>query len=180
MPRLVGGAMNKDTGLRSLKHVKMICCGDYHSAVLVEPGCVYTWGRGKVLGRASKDPYHLVYPGGQQVSPMRRGSLASVASSNSFGGTFRNRANSVQLSVPPVVFDEDGPQENDSSQPDIVAFFQRRRVQYICSGQDHILARAGADLYAWGDNSFGQVCLLAYRNIHSLLLTMNRFSFLAW
>jgi len=159
MPRLVGGAMNKDTGLRSLKHVKMICAGDHHSAVLVEPGCVYTWGRGKVLGRESKDPCLQHHHSSGSVTPLvRRGSTASMASmASEFGTRFRSRAASTQLSVAPV-FDSDGtPLERDSSQPDIVAFFQRRRVQHICSGQGHIIARSGPDIYAWGDNSFGQV-----------------------
>ena len=83
--------------------------------------------------------------------------MASMTSE--FGTRFRSRAASTQLSTAPL-FDADGtPLERDSSQPDIVAFFQRRRVQHICSGQGHIIARSGPDLFAWGDNAFGQVGL---------------------
>jgi hypothetical protein len=139
--------MSKESAIRQLKHVRMICCGDYHSACLVEPGSVYTWGRGQVLGRESHDPPTA-------PSQARRGSLASVTSQDGYGDgsvlrSTRARSASVQM--------QQGLEEADSSQPEVVAFFSRRRVQHICAGEGHLMARSGADIFAWGDNKHGQV-----------------------
>ena len=162
--------MSKESTIRQLKHVRMICCGDYHSACLVEPGCVYTWGRGLVLGRDSHDP-----PPSASSSPMRRGSMASVTSQSSYqqesisGG--RGRAVSMQFGGGDSSYNNNnataGILEGDSSQPEMVSYFNRRRVNHICSGESHILARAGSELVAWGDNKHGQVatCLCLYLQI---------------
>ena len=40
---------------QQLKYVRAICCGDFHSVCLADPGTVYTWGNGQCLGRPSLD-----------------------------------------------------------------------------------------------------------------------------
>lgn len=161
--------MSKDSGIRQLKHVRIICCGDYHSACLVEPGFVYTWGSGPVLGRTSRDPPHLfpaAFANNQAGTPVRRSSLASVMSVGSHGDLYlgengtpgrggRARTLSMQFTSS---FPQAGTvPEWDSSQPEIVAFFGRRRIQHVCSGQGHLIVRTGADLFAWGNNKHGQL-----------------------
>lgn len=177
MPKLVGGVMNKESGIRQLKHVRMICCGDYHSACLVEPGFVYTWGSGAVLGRVSQDPPHLFPAAFTQASPVRRSSIASVMSVCSNGGDLyldgngmlgrggRARTMSMQFQgcFPPS---SSSSAEWDSSQPEIVSFFNRRRIQHICSGQGHLIVRTGPDLFAWGNNKHGQVTNLSFLNLY--------------
>ena len=152
--------MSPQSTIRQLKHVRSICCGDYHSACLVEPGCVYTWGCGRALGRESTDPPGLT------TGTARRGSVASVVSQSngmddcsSLYRPSRGRAGSVQGQGLSDFYNSAavGIQERDSSQPEIVSFFQRRRIQHLCSGHGHLIARVGSDLFAWGDNQYGQV-----------------------
>lgn len=148
--------MSKESTIRQLKHVRMICCGDYHSACLVEPGFVYTWGRGQVIGRESRDPPPPV--SATSATPVRRGSLMSVASQGSLPSYVgRARASSMQLHADLAAALAGAGAEGDSCQPEVVSYFHRRRVQHICSGEGHLIARSGSELFAWGDNRHGQV-----------------------
>jgi alpha-tubulin suppressor-like RCC1 family protein len=186
MPKLVGGSLGKDSA-RQLKHVRSICAGDHHSACLVEPGFVYTWGRGQVLGRESVDPNPNTAGANSNAndatSPMggRRGSSSSLLQFT------RGRSMSTASSImamesyyrPNSTANLPGVKQNsfyssssfnygtgapaveqDSCQPGLVAVFNRRRVQQLCSGEGHLVVRVGADLYAWGDNKLGQVCYI--------------------
>jgi len=113
---------------QQLKYVRVICCGDYHSVCLADPGTVYTWGSGQCLGRLSIDAL-----------------TTNQSSSAKLKGSSRVHHTDISL--------------NDSCEPDVVAFFSmgRHRVQQICSGENHVIARSGCDLFAWGLNDHGQL-----------------------
>ena len=46
---------------------------------------------------------------------------------------------------------------SDSSEPDVVPFFQKRRAQYLVCGERHVTVKSGCQLFAWGSNSQGQL-----------------------
>jgi alpha-tubulin suppressor-like RCC1 family protein len=46
---------------------------------------------------------------------------------------------------------------SDCSEPQSVPFFSKRRVQLLVSGDVHVTVRSGADFYAWGINTHGQL-----------------------
>jgi len=123
---------------QQLKYVRSICCGDYHSVCLADPGTVYTWGSGQCLGRLSLDaPSAPAPPTKQQLS----------SSARSKGGSSSRVPTDNSLSL------------NDSCEPDSLPFFSagRHRVQQICSGENHVIARSGSELFAWGLNQHGQL-----------------------
>ena len=109
---------------QQVKHVRFICCGDYHSACLADPGTLYTWGNGLCIGRESKDLH-----------------------SNQNLSNKKNKHGNVDTVV------------NDSCEPDILPFFSgtRHRVHQLCSGENHLIARSGAELFSWGVNHHGQL-----------------------
>ena len=45
----------------------------------------------------------------------------------------------------------------DDWQPDVPTFLLKRRVQYVISGDNHIIIKSGADVWAWGKNTVGQL-----------------------
>ena len=47
--------------------------------------------------------------------------------------------------------------EEDACQPEIPAFFLKRRVQGVLSGENYVIVKSGPDLWAWGKNSLGQL-----------------------
>lgn len=114
------GSSNKHKP-QQIKYVRFICCGEYHSACLADPGTLYTWGNGHCIGRVSKDP-----------------SPANQVSSN--------KKTKIEII-------------NDSCDPDILPLFSgtRHRVQQICSGENHMIARSGSELFSWGINHHGQL-----------------------
>ena len=46
---------------------------------------------------------------------------------------------------------------SDSSEPDVVPFFQKRRAQYLVCGERHVTVKSGCQIFAWGSNSQGQL-----------------------
>lgn len=45
----------------------------------------------------------------------------------------------------------------DGCEPEVIAFFAKRRVQFIICGESHTTVKSYSDLYSWGDNSQGQL-----------------------
>ena len=130
-----GGGQQQQHGQQQLlKYVRAICCGDYHSVCLADPGTVYTWGSGLCLGRRSLD-----------APPPPPPVASSSAAKSSKGGSNNSSSSSISL--------------NDSCEPDVLPFFSagRHRVQQICAGENHVIARSGGDLFSWGLNQHGQL-----------------------
>lgn len=45
----------------------------------------------------------------------------------------------------------------DSSEPEVVPFFHKRRAQFLVCGERHVTVKSGCQMFAWGSNSLGQL-----------------------
>lgn len=128
-----------------LKYVRSICCGDYHSVCLADPGTLYTWGSGQCLGRLSLD--------GPPPLPASAASSSMKTNQKSKGGSSSSRVHTDTTTTCSIS------QNDDSCEPDVLPFFTtgRHRVQQVCSGENHVIARSGCHLFAWGLNQHGQL-----------------------
>ena len=52
----------------------------------------------------------------------------------------------------------------DSSEPEVVPFFHKRRAQFLVCGERHVTVKSGCQMFAWGSNSLGQLGT-SYRNM---------------
>ena len=131
---------------KQLKNVRVICCGAYHSACVADPGMLYTWGNGYCLGRVAAPPVKVSLPSGVNRAGRCRGAGATEPTSAGAGN-----------GAAAIVSGASGVGVLDSCVPELVPFFAKKRVQYVCSGEGHLLAKTAGDLYAWGHNKHGQL-----------------------
>eukprot|EP01038_Epipyxis_sp_PR26KG_P016181 gene16181-22006_t len=144
IPKLVSGSSGD-----KVKNVKIICCGSYHSACIADPGTIYVWGNADCLARVDTAD-------------------GSIRSKNTLKGTI----GSDLISVSDLSFA--GGNSRDSCEPETVAFFLKRRVQDVCSGENFLVVKSGADLLAWGNNECGQLGIGSTR--HNLLPAIVQFN----
>lgn len=181
VPRLVQGHGSTDT----VRYVKAIACGSYHSLCLAEPGIVYTWGSWECIGRIARERVDLAVSNksnyyndsnnhNNYYMKNNRGGGVSIVGSGAVkrGSSIRryrngnveevNDGEKVTLETA-AYFDERGNAFAsswcvDSCEPEsLLPFFKQKRIQDICSGDNHVTIKCGSELYAWGLNAQGQL-----------------------
>eukprot|EP00981_Chlorochromonas_danica_P001703 scaffold369_cov177-Ochromonas_danica.AAC.36 len=142
-PRLVAGSKDKP-----LRHVTQISCGAYHSACLADPGTLYTWGAGEILGRFVE--------GERSIGSTRSSMVVSgmTIMDSIIGDELFHRR--VVYSKQYRVYDAHA-DIVDCCEPAVLPFFSRKKVRLMCVGETHITVQCADSLYAWGKNNYGQL-----------------------
>jgi len=136
-----GGSMSS-VATSAFKQIKQISAGGSHSAALTESGSLYTWGASAALGRKQGQS-------GNTIHSMRGFNSVSAYQANKRTQRVRALKNDCEPGTPPF-------------------FCSNIRIpiaQVVC-GDAHITVkcvatvrnlRTGVELYAWGNNSYGQL-----------------------
>ena len=150
---------------------KAVACGDYHSLGLTTEGKVYSWGvgfvgqRGVSLVEGSDPAPALVNIADSTVTSIAAGytTSACVTSDGKLytwgGGSCGKLGHGTSDGA------EDGLFEDESVPRQVLGTLLSRKVIVVACGDFHTLAvvasatgrRRSEELYAWGDNSFGQL-----------------------
>lgn len=137
-------------GQAKLKIMK-IACGTQHSMVLSEDGKVFTWGNaddgclGREITQRSTIPGEVVLP--IAVDLISAGESHSICANSLTGAIFI--WGTIKSSLKGKLFNHTTPKEMN------FYTFNRKGIQDLKSGANHIVVLSGKKAFTWGDNDTG-------------------------
>ena len=131
--------------------VMKIACGTQHSMVLSENGKVFTWGNaddgclGREIIQRSTIPGEVVLP--IAVDLISTGESHSICANSLTGAIFI--WGTIKSSLKGKLFNHSSPKEMN------FYTFNRKGIQDLKSGANHIVVLSGKKAFTWGDNDTG-------------------------